>query len=356
MSLFFDAALASRGFEVSFEVETGSHVAVLGANGAGKSTLLQILAGTLVPDRGRFELDGRILFDVGEGRRTWVGPRERNVGVLSQDPLLFPHMDSLDNVAFSPRSRGMGRAEAKQAALAWLERTEAAQFATRKPRSLSGGQAQRVAVARALASEPKLVLLDEPMAPVDAGAAPNLRRMLRDVLRDKTTLVVTHNVLDALILSDRAIVLDRGKGVQSGPTQQVLNHPKTAFAATLAGVNLIEGRWSEGALVTAAGDIRLHAVPEGSPPEERAAVAATFPPSAVSVYEEPSAGSPRNSLAVKITRIEPSASAVLVEAVAHGGTEISALVTPSAVADLDLHPEKRVWFVVKATSLTVFPL
>lgn len=356
MSLVFRASLKERDFDVSFEVETGSHVAILGANGAGKSTLLQILAGTLMPDDGFCELDGRTLFDLGERNREWIEPSKRDVGVLSQSPLLFPHMTAADNVAFGLRARGMRRAEAKGAAFEWLEVTDCEQFASRKPRSLSGGQAQRVALARTLATKPSMVLLDEPMAPVDATAAPLLRRTLNNVLADKTTLIVTHDVLDALLLSEYAIVLEEGRVAQSGPTQQVLNQPKTPFTATLAGVNLIEGKWEGGSVVTGRRDVQLHAATYPEDVDEGAQVAVTFSPSSVSVYNELTSGSPRNAINVTITRLEPSESAIRVDGRAEGGTEMSALVTAGAAAELGLRPGTSAWFVVKATALTVFAL
>ena len=112
----------------------------------------------------------------------------------------------------------------------------------RKPAQLSGGQAQRVAIARALAASPHLLLLDEPMAALDVGAAPTLRRVLRHVLAERSAIIVTHDLLDALLLAHRVLVMDEGRIVEAGPTEEVMPHPRTSFTARLAGLNLISGR------------------------------------------------------------------------------------------------------------------
>ena len=125
----------------------------------------------------------------------------------------------------------------------WLQAVDAQDLADRRPAQLSGGQAQRVAVARALAAEPQVLLLDEPMSALDVTAAPALRRLLRHILRDdgRTALMVTHDLLDALAVADRVIIVEGGRIVESGPVRTVLTSPRSAFAARIAGVNLIAG-------------------------------------------------------------------------------------------------------------------
>jgi molybdate transport system ATP-binding protein len=161
MTFEFSATVVDRGLDVSFSVADGETVALIGPNGAGKSTVLSVAAGLLMPDQGRVVLDGRPLTVHGHGvRRAWVAPHDRHVALLAQDPLLFPHLTVLDNVAFAPRSRGAGRADSRATALHWLEQVGVSELADRKPTQVSGGQAQRVAVARALAADPQLLLLD----------------------------------------------------------------------------------------------------------------------------------------------------------------------------------------------------
>ena len=227
MSLHLRAVLAQRDFDVEIEVGDGETVAVLGHNGSGKSTLLSILAGTLRPDSGKATLDDTVLFDLDHGRRRWLQPHARGISLLAQDALLFPHLSVLDNVAFGPRVKGVSRAAASQHAMHWLNEVDAAEFADRRPGQLSGGQAQRMAIARALATEPRLLLLDEPTAALDVSVAPLLRRMLDRVLVGHSIMLVTHDLLDALRLSERIIVLDHGRVAESGPTEEVLQHPHT---------------------------------------------------------------------------------------------------------------------------------
>ncbi|MER6876749.1 ATP-binding cassette domain-containing protein, partial [Amycolatopsis sp. NPDC000673] len=190
--------------DVEFTVPGGSVLALLGPNGSGKSTVLGSLAGLLPVTSADVTLADRRL--AGDG--VDLPPHERRIGLLSQDALLFPHLSAMDNVAFSPRSTGTGRADARAIASRWLSEVDAAEFANRRPSQLSGGQQQRVAIARALASAPDLLLLDEPFAALDVDSAPAIRGLLRRVLRDgPTTVLVTHDPLDALALADHVAVM-----------------------------------------------------------------------------------------------------------------------------------------------------
>jgi molybdate transport system ATP-binding protein len=372
VSLEFSAQVAARGFDVSLSIADAETVAVLGPNGAGKSTLLTVLAGLLRPDSGRAILGDRRLFDLGAGGRgRWLPPHERGVSMLAQDALLFPHLSALENVAFGPRSRGVPRTEARRRATAWLERVGVSQLATRGPAQLSGGQAQRVAVARALASEPELLLLDEPLAALDVSAAPAVRRMLRDVLVDRTALIVTHDILDAFTLADRVVVLEAGRVVDLGPTRDVLDRPRTPFAAGLAALNLLTGT------VTAPGEVRADgpvAPGEAAPllrtrfADDHTAVdllvedlgvgdraAVCIRPSAVTVTVAPTDAAPgdpeQTMLPVTITDLEPRGDLVRVRA-----GDVAADVPPGRVADLDLAPGVRAWFVFSAADAIAYRL
>ncbi|MGQ1838897.1 ATP-binding cassette domain-containing protein [Kocuria turfanensis] len=212
MSLDVTARLRARDLDVAVSVAEGQTLALTGPNGAGKSSLLAVVAGLLVPDTGRAALDGRVLFDLdAAGRGPWVPAHDRGVVLLAQDPLLFPHLSVLENVAFGPRSRGAGRRRARAAAAQWLEAVGAAPLAHRRPAALSGGQAQRVAVARALAADPRLLLLDEPFASLDSTAAPALRELLRRVLAGRMAVVVTHDPADVEALADAEVRLEHGR-------------------------------------------------------------------------------------------------------------------------------------------------
>ena len=345
------ATVAERGFDLDLSLGAGERLAVLGPNGAGKSTLLGLLAGTLRPDAGHADLAGRTLFDSAAG--AWLRPHSRGVALLAQDPLLFPHLSVLENVAFGPRVGGAGRAEANRRAERWLTEVDAAEFASRRATELSGGQAQRVAIARALATEPELLLLDEPLAALDVGVAPAIRRVLRRVLAGRTTVIVTHDLLDALLLSDRIVVVEQGRVVESGATQDVLDRPRTRFTARLAGLNLVRGVAEGEAVRQGSGELIT-----GTPAEPLTAgapVAAVFAPDAVAVFTEPPHGSPRNQLPVQVTEVEPRGGRVRVRARGASGQGLAAEVTAGAVSELDLYPGRDVSYVVKATAVTIYP-
>src|SRR5690606_23423240 len=216
MSLVLRAAVAERHVELDLEVGHGETLALVGPNGAGKSTALSLISGDLRPSSGSVSLDGRILADEG----TWVPPHDRRVTTLSQDPVLFPHLSALGNVVFPLRAQGVPRGDARRRALEHLDALGLADLAARRPAQLSGGQAQRVAIARALAADPRLLLLDEPMAALDVDVAPALREQLRGFLAGRTAIVVTHDVLDALSLAERVVVLEQGRQVDAGPTTE----------------------------------------------------------------------------------------------------------------------------------------
>ncbi|HTW15853.1 MAG TPA: ATP-binding cassette domain-containing protein [Nocardioides sp.] len=343
MSLRLDATVEERGYAVALDVADGETVAILGPNGAGKSTTLDLVAGLLRPDRGAVHLDDREL----TGRDAWIAPHERRVALLAQEPLLFPHLDVLDNVAFGPRSTGTARSDARESARHWLAEVGAEDLAERTPAQLSGGQAQRVAVARALAARPRLLLLDEPMAALDVAVAPALRQTLRRVLADRSALIVTHDAMDALILADRVVVLEDGRVAEEGPATEVLTRPRSGFAARIAGLDLLRGTWDDA--VRTADGTAVHGLVSGPEPATGDPVVAVFRPAAVSVFREPPGGSPRNAFAVEITDLEPHGDQIRVRA-----GELAADVTAYAAAELDLAPGMSVTFSVKASEVAVY--
>jgi molybdate transport system ATP-binding protein len=346
-----EAQVEERGFDVAFAVAAGETLAVLGPNGSGKSTALWVTAGLVQPDAGRVVLDGRVLTDVGPGRPgVRVAPHERRTALLGQEPLLFPHLDALENVAFGPRSGGTARASARRDAHRWLDEVGVGELAARRPSQLSGGQAQRVAVARALAAQPALLLLDEPMAALDVAVLPALRQTLRRVLTDQTAIVVTHDPLDALLLADRVVLLERGRVVEQGTSREVLSRPRSPFAARLAGLNLVAGTWRDRCVETEDG-LRVHGLVDGEQPAPGARAIATFRPQSVAVFRDPVEGSPRNAFDVTITEIERLADVVRV----HAGA-LHADVTVQAAAELELVDGLAVTFSVKATEVSVYGL
>lgn len=342
------------GFDLSaeFAVPAGEVLAVLGPNGAGKSTLLSVLAGLLTPNSGTVELDGTSWLDTAAGRD--LPTHRRGVGLLAQEPLLFPNLTALDNVAFAPRTAGTRAGSARASAREWLSEVDAAELERQRPAKLSGGQAQRVALARALAARPRLLLLDEPLAALDVDAAPAMRGLLHRVLRQRSepAVLVTHDVLDAVVLADQLAVLVDGRIVEHGPTRRVLARPTDEFTARLAGLNLVTGpAYQDG---VSFGDTvltgRAHEPVDGAD-----SAVAVFAPAAVAVHRERPHGSPRNAVEVRVSALEPRGDVVRVRGWARGHA-LAADVTPAAVAELELTPDDQVWFVVKATEVAIYPV
>jgi molybdate transport system ATP-binding protein len=346
VKLHAQVRLPDRGVDLTLAVEAGRTLALLGPNGAGKSTALAAIAGLLRPEAGQIALDDRILFS-GNGSGAWVPPHSRGVALLAQEARLFPHLSVLDNVAFGPRSAGMPRGRAREHARQWLARVDAEEFADRRPSALSGGQGQRVAIARALATEPHLLLLDEPLSALDVESAPAIRQLLRRVLKHRTTILVTHDILDAVLLADDVAVLENGRVVEHGPTSRVLTRPTSGFAARIAGLNLVRGT-ARGTTVSTSEGLRIEGLSEDSLADGQAAVA-VFSPSAVGVYREAPAGSPRNVVRGMVTDLEPHGHQVRVHT-----AYLSADITPGALAELALAPGDDVVFTIKASEVAVY--
>lgn len=262
MPLHVDIRARRGAFEVAaaFQADEGEVVALVGPNGAGKSTLLAVLAGLVAPKAGRISLDDVIWDDVASD--THLSSRDRRVGVVFQDRLLFPHLSAAENVAFPLRARGRGRREAEAEARDWLDRLGLAARADARPADLSGGEAQRVALARALAAAPRLLLLDEPLTALDARARGEIRAVLGRVLADfaGVAVLVSHDPVDAMTLADRLVILEAGRVTQIGTAEDIRRAPRTPYAAELVGLNLFRGRLEPvepgiGRLVTADGEL-----------------------------------------------------------------------------------------------------
>ena len=345
-----DAEVSRGGFTLRAAVSAapGEVLAVLGPNGSGKSTLLSAIAGLMPLSAGRISLDGVTLDDAGTG--AFVEAAHRPVGVVFQDYRLFPHLCVLDNVAFSPRVRGLGRAASRAVAAGWLDRLGLSDLARRRPADLSGGQAQRVALGRALAGDPTLLLLDEPLSALDARTRLDVQGELKRHLADFTgpCLLVTHDPLEALVLADRLLVLEHGRVVQEGTPAEVARRPATDYVARLVGLNLYAGTAEGPHVALARGGSFV--VPDH---HERGEVLVALRPSAVVVSTAPpDVSSVRNTWPATISGMTLLTDRVRLDLVG----EPSALVdvTPAAVAELGLDTGQAVWLSAKATELEVY--
>ena len=333
--------------DVGFTVDDGEAVVLLGPNGAGKSTVLGVVAGLLRPETGRIVSDDLVLVDTNAG--VHLAPQERQVGLVVQDYLLFPHLSVLENVAFGLRARGSPRDAARAGAMSWLQRLDVADLAARRPGQISGGQAQRVALARSLAVQPRILLLDEPLAALDAGSRPAVRADLRRHLAGfgGASLLVTHDPVEALVLADRIIVLEGGVAVQEGPPGELARRPRTDYVARVVGLNLLRGDGR--GRVAAVNDIASVALAH----DVSGPVYMAFPPAAVTLSPRRPEGSARNAWPGTVADLEQHGD--LVRVTVDGAVPLLADVTPLAVAELSLEPGLAVWSSVKATEISVYP-
>ncbi len=329
--------------DIDLRADPGDVVALVGPNGSGKSTALQTLAGLRRVRSGRVEIGGVVVDE--PAARQWVPAHRRRIGYLFQSLELFPHLNVLDNVAYGLRRQGLNRREAREQAVAWLQAAGVEHLAAARPVTLSGGQAQRVAMARALAVDPDLLLLDEPMSALDAESRLTIRSDLRRRLDafDGVAVLVTHDLLDVVALANRVVVLDDGQVIQTTTPDGLRSHPRTRHAAALVGRNLVRGMRTNGVVRLADGvDVPAAAGPDGP-------VDVICSPSAVQILPR-HAARPDDSWASTVAGIEAvgdHAKAVLAAPV-----PLSARVGLDLVAD-GLRLDSHVWVRLDPAELTV---
>jgi molybdate transport system ATP-binding protein len=345
-----DAAVRLRrgtlDLAVDLRVGPGEVVAVLGPNGAGKSTFLRVLAGLLSPAGGRVAVGATVWDDVAAGTR--LPAHRRSVGMVFQDALLFPHLSVADNVAFGLRTRGVPKGAARAAARGWLARVGLDGLGASRSGQLSGGQAQRAALARALVVDPELLLLDEPLSALDARTRLTVRAELRRHLADFAgcTVLVTHDPVDAMALADRVVVVEHGRVAQAGTPAEVTRSPRTDYVARLAGLSLLSGT-GEGRSVRLDGGGVVAVAEEASGP-----VFAAVRPESVALYLSRPDGSPRNVWPARLVGATPHGGTVRCELA--GEVPLVADVTATAFAELGLAPGAEVWATVKASEVAVY--
>jgi len=332
--------------DVVLRAEPGQVIGVLGPNGGGKTTSVLALAGVLPIGSGHVCVGGHV-WDDGQRR---VPPEQRDVGLMLADSLLFPHLRAVDNVAYGLRSRGAERHAARARAREELDRVGLLDLAETRPRELSSGQQARVALARALATDPSLLLLDEPLAALDPDTRARTRSDLgaRLTAYGGMTVLVTHDPLDALTLADHLVFVENGTVSQAGTPEEVLSEPRSPYVATVVGLNLYAAQGdSRGHVTTERGALLVTTDPtEG-------AVWATVPPSAVALHRREPEGSPRNTWRLHVVAVTMQGQSARVSL--DGDLHLIAEVTLESVAALGLSVGQQLWAAVKATEVRTYP-
>jgi ABC-type sulfate/molybdate transport systems ATPase subunit len=338
-----DFALPLRAFELELALGVSRTVALVGPSGAGKTSVLRVIAGLAEPRRGQIALDGETWLDTARG--VSYPPERRRVGLVFQDYALFPHLTVRANVAFGAGGRPVD---------GLLERFRIGHLAGTRPRQLSGGERQRVALARALAHEPAVLLLDEPLAALDAHTKTEVRHELAELLRELAlpTLLVTHDYEDAAAFADEVGVLVDGRLRQLGPPTELVARPRDAFVASFTGANLLRGRARRGAngltAILLDGGVELFSVDEA---EGEVGVVVYPWEVAVARLHEPQADSALNVLRGEIGSLVEVANRVRVRV-----GPLTAEVTAASAARLDLQRGGVAYATFKATGTRLVPL
>ena len=234
--------------EFSEVFKDGEFVTLLGPSGCGKTTMLRIIAGFERPTAGEVYIDEQLV----SGAKTFVQPEKRNIGMVFQSYAVWPHMNVFDNVAYPLSIKKTPKATIKEKVDRVLDIVHLSQYAERFPNQLSGGQQQRVALARALVAEPRLLLLDEPLSNLDAKLRESMRFEIKEIQRALgiTVVYVTHDQTEAMAMSDRIFLINRGIVQQSGTPDEIYNHPANQFVADFLGkVDFIKGTAEQGSIL-----------------------------------------------------------------------------------------------------------
>ncbi|MEN8356728.1 TOBE-like domain-containing protein [Acinetobacter towneri] len=329
--------------DISLDFPDGQLVALLGPSGCGKTTLLRIIAGLESADRGQVILEGQDATD--------VHVRERQVGFVFQHYALFRHMTVFDNIAFGlrvrPRATRPSEAEIKKRVMRLLDLVQLSFLADRYPAQLSGGQRQRIALARALAVEPRVLLLDEPFGALDAKVRKELRRWLR-TLHDElhiTSIFVTHDQEEALEVADQIIVMNKGNVEQIGSPREVYEQPATPFVFDFLGqANRFEGQHHQG--VVQIGEDRVQLLNQPNAPQGK--VIAFARPDELHIHAQPQ----ENTIQATFLREVCIAGKVVAELQDRQGNLIEIALTADEAKLHQFRPNQTVWLSV--TTLHLF--
>lgn len=328
--------------DVTFEVARGEYFVLLGMSGAGKSVLLRLISGLTQPDAGEIVLNGKLI--------STEKIQKRKVGLVFQDSVLFPHMDVFNNIAYPLKVRRFGKENIKRKVGELAELANVGHLLKRFPHNLSGGESQRVALARILATDPDCLLLDEPLSSLDVQLRGELRSLLRKINANGQTIVhVTHDYEEAVLLAHRIGVLERGTIVQTGEPRNVFRHPKSEFVARFVGIrNFFQGELIDhgsSMKIFKSGQTEFSVLSDESPGEGYVVIRAED--IVVSVHRASS--SAINNFSGEVVSLEPAR--IGTEVVADVGVMLASLVTDESVGSLNLKIGMPVWLSFKASAI-----
>jgi len=342
-SLFYKAGKFSLE-DISFRVDEGETLVILGPTGAGKTVLLELIAGFRSPKKGSMFIN--------ESEITHLPPEKREIGMLYQDYLLFPHLDVFDNIAYGLKTKNLRSSEIGRRVQEIAERLGIHELLERRPKKLSGGEQQRVALARTLAIDPKILLLDEPFSAVDPNTRESLMRELRKILEEDSMPVVyvTHDQIEAMEMADRIGVMNEGEIVQLDYPERVFSAPKSEFVANFVGVrNIYRGRAErvDGSTAVNIDGTRIYSsvVSEG-------AVHVTIRPEDIIVSRERISSSARNSLKGKVVAIVEKGPLIYVTV--YCGMELTSAITRESLKDMQIMIDDEIFMTFKAQNVNLF--
>ena len=328
--------------EISFTVEQGDYFILLGESGAGKSMLLETIAGLVKPDSGTIRLNGKDI--------TGEKIQNRAIGLVFQDHAVFPHMTVSENIIYALYNSDLSKKEKKEKVKNLANELGISELLNRRPETLSGGELQRVALGRTLIQQPKILLLDEPLASIDARLKGELRRLLRKIHKNgQTILHVTHDYEEALSLGTKIAVINEGKVIQAGSPAEVFHHPKSEFVAHFVGVKnffpaslVMENKAS---FAVTDNNIRIRIVTDETGVEGFVLIRGED----ILLSLEPVETSSTNNFIGQVTEVVPSSGGM--DVTIDIGIEIHALITHESHVKLGIQEGKTCWIHFKATAV-----
>ena len=327
--------------DVTLDIEKGEYFVVLGPTGAGKTILLEAIAGIYSPDRGKILMDGRDI--------TNVPPRSRNISMVYQDYMLFPHLTVEKNISFGLKLKKITTKEIKKKIDGISRMLNVRHLFHRFPGTLSGGEKQRIAIARAVVTEPKALLLDEPLSALDAQTREGLRYELKKIhsVTGITIIHVTHNFEEVFSLGDSVAVMNEGKIIQVGNPDDVFRRPNCEFIANFVGVeNLFKGRST---VNNGTSDITINGIKIASTACNSGDSVVSIRPEDILVSRNKIESSARNSFSGKITDVIDKGA--IIKIVADCGIPISAIITRRSFDDMGLRGGMSAYFTFKASDV-----